>query len=162
VRRAFRTPEELAPLLRDTIRAEFTHLCRMDAARACLRPKGPESWSPKEELGHLIDSAANNHMRIVRAGLDGSFEGPGYAQGEWVKAHDYQDAAWEFLVTLWQGYNELIAGVVHRLPRDRFSAPCRIGGGELLGLDFVIEDYIKHMQHHLDHLLGRATVTPYP
>jgi hypothetical protein len=27
----------------------------------------PDKWSKKEILGHLIDSAANNHQRFIRA-----------------------------------------------------------------------------------------------
>ena len=39
---------------------------------------GPDSWSPRQELGHLIDSAANNHIRFVRAATEPEFSGPGY------------------------------------------------------------------------------------
>ena len=36
------------------------------------------TWSAKEEFGHLIDSAANNHQRIVRAQLEDTPSTPGY------------------------------------------------------------------------------------
>jgi hypothetical protein len=31
------------------------------------RKVSPDKWSKKEILGHLIDSATNNHQRFVRA-----------------------------------------------------------------------------------------------
>ena len=34
------------------------------------RKPSSSQWSLKEELGHLLDSAANNHQRIVRAQLE--------------------------------------------------------------------------------------------
>ena len=47
----------------------------------------PSAWSPKEELGHLLDSAANNHQRIVRAQFEDNLSMPGYEQNRWVAAH---------------------------------------------------------------------------
>jgi hypothetical protein len=34
--------------------------------------------------------------------------------------------------------------------------------GNPLSSGFVIEDYLKHMQHHLDHILAREVITAYP
>lgn len=134
----------------------------LPAEQAALRPEGSASWSPKEELGHLIDSAANNHMRFVRAALAQVYEGPGYAQNAWVDIHGYQEMPWDTLIHFWQQYNLLLASVIDRIPRDNFETPCTIGAGAAVPLGFVIEDYILHMQHHLDHILGREAITPYP
>lgn len=38
----------------------------------------PGKWSKKEILGHLIDSAANNHQRFVRLQLQPELTLPGY------------------------------------------------------------------------------------
>ena len=56
-------PKQLSILLRQTIDRELPNLLALTGLEA---PK-PGSWSRKEELGHLIDSAANNHMRFVLA-----------------------------------------------------------------------------------------------
>jgi hypothetical protein len=112
-------------------------------------------WTRKEELGHLIDSAANNHMRFVRAALDESYDGPGYAQNDWVDLHGYRDLSWVTLTEFWRRYNDLLAHVVARIPDDRLNAPCRIGGGDPVTLGFVIEDYIRHLHHHLTQITGR-------
>ncbi len=37
-------------------------------------------WTQKQIVGHLLDSAANNRQRFVRAMIDGQYAGPGYAQ----------------------------------------------------------------------------------
>ncbi len=87
-------PRDLALLLRETIERELPHLRALTGEQAARVPR-PGSWSPKEELGHLIDSAANNHIRFVLASIDGEFRGRGYAQDEWVAAHAYRDLLWE-------------------------------------------------------------------
>jgi hypothetical protein len=153
---------ELAPLLRRTIESELPNLRALDSSQASVHPKGPTSWSPKQELGHLIDSAANNHMRFVRAALEPDYQGPSYKQEEWVKIHGYRDMPWDFLVTFWFQYNTLLADLVERIPPEKFATLCTIGDGEPASLGFVIEDYVRHMRHHLDHILAREVITAYP
>ena len=55
-------------------------------------------WCAKEVLGHLIDSAANNHQRFVQSRLDASYEGPSYTQKERLAAEVYLKAPWARLV----------------------------------------------------------------
>lgn len=69
--------------------------------------------------------------------------------------------AWRGLVDLWYHYNALLAHLVERIPAERMDNPCVIGSG-VQTLGFVIEDYVLHMRHHLDHILARDPVTPYP
>ena len=114
----------------------------------------PGKWSPSEELGHLIDSATNNHVRFVIASIDGEFRAPGYVQDEWVRIHAYSELPWNALVDLWYRYNSLLAHLVQNIPQEHMNNACVIGSKELT-LGFVIADYIVHMQHHLDHILAR-------
>ena len=102
----------------------------VDAARASLdaigeeqssQPARPGRWTPKEELGHLIDSASNNHIRIVRAALEGEFRGPGYEQNRWVALHRYTELPWRTLVDFWHGYNALLAHLIDRLPPESLA-----------------------------------------
>jgi hypothetical protein len=72
------------------------------AARA---PYAPGKWSTKEVVGHLIDSAANNHQRFVRAQWTDDLLCPTYAQDEWVRTQRYQEAPWPDLVELFRTYN---------------------------------------------------------
>jgi len=153
--------KDLSLLLRETIERELPNLRALTDAAASQNDGRAGSWSRKEELGHLIDSATNNHIRFVLASIDGEFRGQGYAQDKWVEAHGYQDLAWRDLVDLWHQYNTLLASVVKRIPEAHLDNRCVIGWG-VVTLRFVIEDYVLHMQHHLDHVLARGQATPYP
>jgi len=155
-------PSQLASTLRNAIATERTHLQAMSETDASVKPGGRDSWSPKQELGHLIDSAANNHIRFVRAALEPSFVGPSYAQNDWVAVHGYQDKPWAATVAFWHSYNTFLAELIERIPDEKLSTICSIGSSEPATLGFVIEDYVLHLQHHIDHLLRRAAVTQYP
>lgn len=111
-------------------------------------------WTRKEILGHLIDSALNNHQRFVRAALDGSYGGPTYEQTGWVKMHGYTSMPWASLVEHWGLQNRLLGEVVRRIPDDRLGAPCRVGSNEPVSLQFLVEDYLEHLQHHLRQILS--------
>lgn len=150
---------DLAALLRRTVESELSNLRAVNSDRASVQPNGPASWSPKQELGHLIDSAANNHMRFVRAALETEYKDASYKQQEWVKIHGYQDSSWDFLVDFWFHYNTLLVAVIARIPPEKLATGCTIGDGEPVSLAFVIEDYVRHMQHHLDHIVARETIT---
>jgi hypothetical protein len=66
-------------------------------------------WSAKEILGHLIDSAANNHVRFVTAQLKDDLNFSGYDQEAWVRTQHYQQSTWSSLVNLWASYNYFLA-----------------------------------------------------
>jgi hypothetical protein len=127
-------------------------LRRLGDREAGERPSA-EKWSRKEALGHLIDSAANNHQRFVRALLEEELAFPGYAQTQWVGQQGYAEESWELLVGLWSAFNRHLAHVVSRVPQVKLAARCRIGDGSPVTLGFLIDDYIRHMKHHLEQIL---------
>ncbi len=110
---------------------------------------GEDKWSMKEIIGHLLDSAVNNHHRFVRTQDAGDFEFPGYEQNEWVSRQNYQDSDWTLLLELWRLYNHHLAHVIRQLPEERLYTVCRIGSYEPCTLRFIVEDYLDHMNHHL-------------
>ncbi|MGD0469434.1 MAG: DinB family protein [Terriglobales bacterium] len=112
----------------------------------------PSTWSPKEELGHLLDSAANNHQRIVRAQLEDKPAMPGYEQNRWVAVHAYQRRDWVELIELWQALNRQLLAAAEAVPDSAWSRTLTVAGSEPLTLQFVFEDYIVHMLHHLQHI----------
>ena len=93
-------------------------------------------WSKKQELGHLIDSALNNHQRFVRAQIkahlepDGVLRIPGYAQNDWVEVGEYQTRVWGELVRLWKSLNQQILHVMKNTSLESREIKCSIGGGE--------------------------------
>jgi hypothetical protein len=150
----------LANFLTETIEREIPNLRAITEEQSTLR-RGEGKWCPREELGHLIDSASNNHIRFVRTTLDGEFRGPSYLADDWVRLHGYRDISWESIVALWLRFNKLLTTLVDRIPEDALHSPCYIGSGEPSNLGFVIEDYVLHMQHHLDLLFKRSVIMEY-
>jgi hypothetical protein len=110
------------------------------------------AWSPKEELGHLLDSAANNHQRIVRAQLEDNPAMPGYEQNRWVAVHAYQGRDWKELIELWQALNRQLLRAAESVPESAWRRTLTVAGSEALTLQFVFEDYVAHMLHHLQHI----------
>lgn len=155
-------PNALSKFLSDTIAKELPNLEALSEDIASAKPGGAGTWSAKQELGHLIDSAANNHIRFVRAALEPEITGLPYAQEGWVDIHGYQNKPWLSTVRFWHSYNTFLADLIDRIPEQKLLTICRIGTSEPVTLQFLIEDYVLHMQHHLDHLLHRAAITQYP
>jgi hypothetical protein len=124
------------------------------------RRRAPGSWSAKEIIGHLIDSAANNHARFVRAQLEPDLVSPGYDQDQWVKVQAYQEASWSGLLDLWSAYNLHIAHVMESAAEDAKMRPrarhnldqiawAKLPTDQPATLDFFMRDYVGHLRHHL-------------
>ena len=127
----------------------------IDEARASVKP-APDKWSNKETLGHLIDSAANNHQRFVRLQLGARIDLPGYDGDEWVRVQRYQDRSWGEIIDLWQMYNTQLAGVIRRVDQKALRNVWHTPDGKDLDLEFIIRDYVVHLQHHLDQILSAS------
>jgi hypothetical protein len=113
------------------------------------KPVLPGGWSCKQVLGHLIDSASNNHQRFVRAALQDSLDYPRYDQEGCVRLQAPQEVEWFLLVSLWASYNRYLAHVIDRIPAAKLETLCRIGSGEPVTLGFLATDYVTHLLHHL-------------
>jgi hypothetical protein len=109
-------------------------------------------WSKKEILGHLIDSAANNHQRFVRAQLESHLDFPGYQQESWVSTQAYSAEPWIELVKLWVQLNRHLLHIIRRIPPDRLANTCAIDGKPPVALSGLIDDYVSHLEHHLQQI----------
>jgi hypothetical protein len=143
----------------DTVRSTAERLRRTDASKASRRP-APGKWSAKEIIGHLIDSAANNHQRFVRARWQDDLIFSGYDQDGWVAEQRYQDAPWAELITLWEAYNLHLARVMRAVPAEvrlrqhtrhnlDVLAWRRVEPEQPATLDSFMRDYVDHLHHHL-------------
>src|SRR5271155_1557339 len=120
---------ELSMQLQSVVEAVEPRLREIDEAESG-KPLLQGRWSRKQVIGHLIDSASNNHQRFVRAALQTSLEFPGYDQGGNVRVQAVQEADWPLLVALWAAYNRYLAHVIAQLPPAKLETVCRIGTGE--------------------------------
>jgi hypothetical protein len=139
---------ELAARLLKIVDGAEPRLIAVSASES-LVPVLRGGWSRRQVMGHLIDSASNNHQRFVRAMLADALEFPGYDQAGNVRVQAVQEAGWELLVSLWASYNRYLAHVIGQLPEDKLDMSCRIGNGEPVTLRFVAVDYVEHLMHHL-------------
>jgi hypothetical protein len=117
-----------------------------------LTTRGPGTWSRKQILGHLVDSALNNVQRFVRAQQADELDLPDYDQPGWVAASGYQDRPWTDLVSLWAVLNVHLVHVIARVPVPALETPCRIGGSQPVTLEFIVRDYVRHLRHHLQQI----------
>lgn len=140
----------------------FGNLTSMSDIEASAREN--DKWSKKEILGHLIDSASNNHQRFVRAQFTDDLVFPGYDQDEWVCVQDYQNLNWHTLVELWKNFNFLIIHLLSRIPEEDLKktrvrhnldqiAWKEIPANVPATLEYFVKDYFGHLRHHLKQIL---------
>jgi hypothetical protein len=122
------------------------------------RTRGAGAWTRLEILGHLIDSAMNNHQRFVRAIAEGDLTWPGYDQVAMVGVQQFGRATPPLLIGLWESLNHFLARLIALIPGDRLSARCVIGGDSAVTLEFLVTDCVAHMQHHLRQIFDGVDV----
>ena len=103
-------PTELAQQFSADLNAIHAALLALPAQLADT-PWREGGWTRKQIVGHLLDSAANNRQRFVRATIDGEYAGPRYAQDGWVAAHGYANQPWETLLEWWKSEQEILVAV---------------------------------------------------
>jgi hypothetical protein len=122
-------------------------------------------WSKKEIVGHLIDSAAVNHARFVKAQSSSDLLFEGYEQEDWVRLQRYRERRWEDLVKLWHAYNHHLASImaaadesVRTRPRFRHSLDSIafkiVASDQPTTLEYLMSDYVDHLEHHLRQVFG--------
>jgi hypothetical protein len=131
------------------------------------QPRAEDHWSAKQIIGHLIDSAANNHARFVLGQLKNDLVFPGYDQNGWVRTNHYQEAAWPQLVELWRSYNLHLHHLMMHADQEKLRTPCTlhtleeiafqaVPKAEPVTLEYLMQDYVVHLKHHLAQILTEA------
>lgn len=115
--------------------------------------RSPGKWSKREILGHLIDSAANNHHRFIRAQQTARLEFPRYAQDDWVTLQHYNERPWPELIALWCDYNRHLAHVMAHFKPDALDTPCVIEYDDPVTVQWLMTDYLDHLNHHLHQII---------
>ena len=144
---------DVAEGIRNTINNAKPRLLALDEAAAGEKPH-PDKWSLKEIIGHLIDSASNNHQRIVRMQELADIGTFRYSQQHWVSSQYYQERPWRELVDLWYAYNLHLAHIIGHVDPSALEHGCDVGYAKPATLRFVIEDYLRHVTHHLEQVFA--------
>lgn len=117
-----------------------------------------DKWTLKEIIGHLIDSASNNHQRFIRFQLSETLEFPDYKNGEWLRIQKHQDMKFEELLLLFYYYNKLIINIILNIDKECLKNKWYINWDEnstYITLERLIYHYIDHMKSHLIHFRER-------
>lgn len=141
-------PAAISEGIRKTVEDFVSHFENLNEAKASQKP-APDKWSAKEILGHLIDSATNNHQRFVRAQYEKNDNFIRYAQMDWVNAQKYNSRAWKDLLFFWKAYNFHLAHIIDNIPMQSLDVSGMMGSYGQVTIGYLIVDYLGHMQHHL-------------
>ncbi|MEM7811947.1 MAG: DinB family protein [Planctomycetota bacterium] len=109
----------------------------------------PERWTLKELVGHLVDSAVNNHRRFVCGQVQNFTKFPPYAHADWVQIQCFNEMPWPELIGLWRSMNVSIAHVWDVMPPEKSDYRCRVGDGERTTLAGLAVAYVDHLEGHL-------------
>jgi hypothetical protein len=161
-----KTEPECARRLRAALASADPLLRAIPEADSARHP-APGKWCPRQIVGHLIDSASNNHQRFVRAVFQDDLVFPGYAQEQWVELQRYQDTAWSELLTLWAAFNRHIVTIMTAVPEEvRLRVRVRHNLDEIAThapqradqatLDYFMSDYVDHLELHMRQILGAS------
>lgn len=116
-----------------------------------LKPDATK-WSKKEILGHLIDSATNNHQRFVR----GQFENLPtitYDQNKWNASNYYHEMDSRQIISFWEAYNRQLLTLIELIPIDKLSNEVNTGGQTNFSIAYLFVDYVAHLEHHLRQII---------
>lgn len=144
--------------LRETIASTLPLLQALSDGEVSKRP-APGKWSPKEILGHLIDSACNNHQKFIRTMAEPSVEFVGYKQDFWVEQQHYNERPWHEILALWSAYNLHLAHIIEHTSASVLGNTIRIEGSAPFALGFIMPDYVEHLKHHILQILPNSPIT---
>jgi hypothetical protein len=140
--------------LRDLIASYNQKIASISDQDFYLKP-GPSKWSKIEVLGHLVDSAQNNLRRFVCGQYEAIPPHIIYDQDFWVSANNYKNARKENIIQLWALQNERICDILENMPKPNYDRQCNTGKDlpQFRTLQWLAEDYVKHLKHHLNQII---------
>ena len=143
---------DLANELNSAVVAFYNWYCGLNDEVTSKRPNA-DNWTLKEIVGHLIDSASNNHQRFVRLQIVDELTFPGYGQdnSKWLKIQKYNDMNFADIMVLWKQYNILISHVIKGVDESKLENRWQNSEGNKNTLRDLMTDYLRHLKDHLQH-----------
>jgi len=134
-------------------------LTGIDREKAKARP-APGKWCINEIVGHLIDSAINNHRRFVLMQIQDKLIFDGYEQDKWVELQNYFIKDLKTLVETWEILNLNIISILLEISPEFWKKSFKqhnlkdIAWGEFpanqpVTARDIVQDYFGHIEHHL-------------
>lgn len=117
-----------------------------------------DKWTLKEIIGHLIDSASNNHQRFIRFQLSEVLEFPDYKNSEWLRIQKHQNMKFSELLLLFYYYNKLIINIILNIDEKCLQNKWNIEWDEnatYITFEKLVIHYVDHMKSHLTHFRER-------
>jgi hypothetical protein len=149
--------------LREIIEVYSSKIAAIDENVFCAKPL-PNKWSKKEVLGHLIDSAHSNTRRFICGQYEATPPKIVYDQDQWVLLNNYQQSDSKEVIALWALANKRIIAILEKMPASSYSKQADTGKNSesLHTLQFLAEDYVKHLKHHLNQIIPNSFDIVYP
>lgn len=124
----------------------------------------PDKWAKSEILGHLIDSAFVNFQRFISVGSENRLIFSPYEQEHWVRRNDYINYRTNDLIQIWANTNSHLGEMLDNIPDEvlyrkttdhNFDRICMnlLEAGTSSSLNYLIWDYLDHMEHHLKQII---------
>jgi uncharacterized damage-inducible protein DinB len=155
--------EKIIEELRAIINAYSDKIAALDESVFSAKPS-PGKWSKKEVLGHLIDSAHNNTRRFICGQYEATAPKIVYDQDQWVNLNNYQQSESKEVIALWALANKRIIAILEKMPASSYSKQADTGKNSesLHTLEFLADDYVKHLKHHLNQIIPHSFDIVYP
>lgn len=141
---SFQEKEAAAERLAFLIDRAARLIMQIPAAELVKKP-APGKWSMQEILGHLVDSAANNHQRFIRIQYE---DEPViyYDQEQWNKLSHYNTLESSHIISLWSLYNRHLVEIIKRVPEASLQRCGVLKNGRKATLLWHITDYVSHLE----------------
>lgn len=117
-----------------------------------------DKWTLKEIIGHLIDSASNNHQRFIRLKLSDELEFPDYKNGEWLQISNYNNMKFTEILSLFFYYNKLMINIISNIDEKSLNNRWNVAWDEnssFITLEELANHYVKHIKIHMSHFKER-------
>lgn len=144
--------KNISSKIEDQVNSVSAWFLSQDDEQLSARP-APGKWSRKEIIGHLCDSAMNNIQRFIRGQYEENSR-INYEQDNWVSLSAYNSRSKEELIALWSSLNKHLCRIIEHMPPENHNRTCIMMslGNETKSytLKWIAEDYLRHMEHHLN------------